>query len=140
METIVAGYTLGFVLAVSGWAIERIARAGKSGALSRNAIAGIRTPATMASDEAWKAAHRVAAGPTAAGAIICLASGVAAMFIATLSSVEAIPDALADPVLLATVIFSSIALLGLGGYGCFVGNRAPKAETKRRTSELTTES
>ena len=47
-------------VAVAMWFV---ARAGEQGDLPRNGLVGIRTSATRASDRAWEAGHRAAAGP-----------------------------------------------------------------------------
>ncbi len=57
-----ASYLLGPALIVAGLSIAWLAIRAWRGDLPRNALAGIRTPATMASDAAWARAHR-AGGP-----------------------------------------------------------------------------
>lgn len=42
------------------------------GRLRRNSIAGIRIPALLASDEAWRTGHRAAVLPTIGAAIVCV--------------------------------------------------------------------
>ncbi len=53
---------MALVLGLTGAAIVWTALATTSGRLGRNRFAGVRTRATMASERAWRAAHR-AAGP-----------------------------------------------------------------------------
>lgn len=48
-------------LILAAFAIIAIARRGAYGKLPRNHWAGIRTPTTLASDEAWDGVHRLAA-------------------------------------------------------------------------------
>ena len=57
-----------------------VARAGERGDLPRNGLVGIRTSATRASDRAWAAGHRAAAGParTMAQVVVGLAVALAA--------------------------------------------------------------
>ena len=57
-----AGFVLGPVLIVAGLSIAWLAVRAWRGDLPRNSLAGIRTPATMASDAAWARGHR-AGGP-----------------------------------------------------------------------------
>jgi|HubBroStandDraft_2_1064218.scaffolds.fasta_scaffold374495_2 uncharacterized membrane protein len=64
---ILAGLAL-IVVAVASWQ-ER---------LPRNALAGVRTPTTMRSDQAFKVANKVAAPLTAAGGVVLLLGGVLA--------------------------------------------------------------
>lgn len=53
----------GSVLAVGGVVIAMVARRGRQGRLPRQPWAGIRTPSTMRSDDAWMAAHRAGGMP-----------------------------------------------------------------------------
>jgi uncharacterized membrane protein len=62
---IVVGLVL-VVLAVASWQ-ER---------LPRNSFAGVRTPSTMRSDQAFKVANKVAAPLTAAGGVVLALGGV----------------------------------------------------------------
>lgn len=67
-----AAFILGLLLVGSGLVLLWVGWLGGQGRLTRQNIAGIRTRATLASDEAWNAAHR-------AGAPWLLAGGVAAL-------------------------------------------------------------
>lgn len=71
--------SLGLLL---GWC----AQASRTGALERNALVGIRTPATMASDTAWEAGHRAAASALGAAAWTSAATGVTATVLAIAGS------------------------------------------------------
>ncbi len=51
---------LAVILAVSGVVVVTIARRGADGRLGRNGLAGLRTKASRASDQAWLAAHQAA--------------------------------------------------------------------------------
>lgn len=111
---IVAGTALG----VTGWL-------GWRGALPRNRFVGVRTPVTMASDEAFQVGNRVA-GPVlvAAGAIAVL-GGLAALVAASRSAdspSDASPSALV--VVLGVV---TTGVLGLALAGGVLGSRAAAA-------------
>ncbi|WP_224274648.1 SdpI family protein [Nocardioides lacusdianchii] len=56
-----------------------VARVGERGDLPRNGLVGIRTSTTRASDRAWAAGHRAAAGParTLARVVVGLAVALA---------------------------------------------------------------
>ena len=56
-----------------------VVRRAAQGRLGRNALAGIRTPTTLASDEAWRTVHREAAPWTFAGALAMVLGGLVAM-------------------------------------------------------------
>lgn len=71
---------LGILLISVGVLVFEVGRRSRSGTLARNWYVGIRTRATLASDENWEAAHRAgggllmiaAAGPVVGGAIVLL--------------------------------------------------------------------
>lgn len=100
------------VMAGSGILLVWMARAGASGRLKRNAIAGIRIPSTMASDEAWLAAHIRAKRPTALAGYVSIASGLLALLPVPVE------------VLGVTVLAACGAMLVLTLYGARIGGRA----------------
>ena len=65
------------VMVAAGAAIVEIGRRGRDGRLKRNAFAGIRTAATMRSDEAWAAAHRAGARTMMTGGAVSVVTGLA---------------------------------------------------------------
>jgi len=69
---------LAFVAGLMGWM-------GSRGTLPRNAVFGIRTGSTTASDEAWFAAHKAAAPFSYGSAVLFTAGGIAS---ATLGTME----------------------------------------------------
>ncbi|WP_091503249.1 SdpI family protein [Microbacterium sp. cf332] len=85
METdLIARIVLFITMGGSGAAIIWMARAAASGKLKRNSLAGIRTPTTMASDEAWLAAHVRAKRPTlVAGYVACVIAACTLLPIST---------------------------------------------------------
>ncbi|HEY6800499.1 MAG TPA: SdpI family protein [Agromyces sp.] len=89
-----------------------MARAGASGRLKRNPIAGIRVPATMASDEAWLAAHVRAKRPTMYAGFVAIATAVFALL------------PVSTPVLAVGVLLGAVGMLGFVLYGAVVGSRA----------------
>ena len=106
------GVFLFVVMVGSGVLIMWMARATASGRLKRNALAGIRIPSTMASDEAWQAAHIRAKRPTMLGGWASIASG----FVALLP--------VSAPVRATAVIAGCVLMLGFLLYGSKVGSRA----------------
>lgn len=91
------------------------ANAAASGRLKRNQLAGIRTPSTMASEEAWSAAHVRARSATVwAGAVSAL-GGVFAL----------VPVAM--PVVVVAVLVAAVGTLGLVLYAARVGGAAARA-------------
>ncbi|MEL4505734.1 SdpI family protein [Luteococcus sp. H138] len=62
----------GVLMVVLGWM-------GAHGTLKRNGWAGIRVPATMKSDEAWRVAHAASSGWLIASGVVCLVVGLAVL-------------------------------------------------------------
>ena len=71
-------FVVGVTMIGVGYLITGIANRGSAGELDRNGIAGIRTKATMASDEAWLTAHQVGRDRTAQGGQLIKLSGLLA--------------------------------------------------------------
>ncbi|SEF01134.1 SdpI family protein [Ruania alba] len=65
----------GLLVVATGLLLVVLARRAAHGRIRRNPIAGIRTAATMASDEAWLAAHRAGESLTALGGWVFVATG-----------------------------------------------------------------
>ncbi|MGH3517669.1 MAG: SdpI family protein [Haloechinothrix sp.] len=85
---------------------------GWRGRLSRSRAAGVRTAATMRSDEAFGLANKVAGTPTMAAGAVGIVAGVAALLM---------------PTALGTVLAATIGVLGLVllvGAGGLLGHRA----------------
>lgn len=92
-----------------------MARATASGKLGRNHLAGIRMPSTMATDEAWLAAHRRAERPTRWAGIVSIITGVVVL-------------APLPPWLVAIVILAGcLVMLAFVLYGAWVGSKAATA-------------
>lgn len=116
------------VMAGAGWVVVFVARQAADGQLGRNAIAGIRTPATLSSDEAWNAAH-------IAGQRLTLLAGWSSIGFAGLSVVlaggVAATGGSADSALTTAVVVSGglglVGLLGLVIAGAVKGHRAAVA-------------
>ncbi|MCX6503499.1 MAG: SdpI family protein [Microbacterium sp.] len=100
------------VMAGAGMLLLWMARATASGRLKRNQFAGIRIPSTLASDEAWLAAHVRAKRPTEFAGWAAIATGLFALL--------PVPD----PVLAAGVIAGCVVMLAFTLYGAWVGSRA----------------
>lgn len=114
-ELLIARLVLFVVMAGTGVLLLWMARAAASGRLRRNALAGIRTPSTMVSDEAWLAAHQRAERPTQAAGVVSIL--VALVMLAPVS----------EAVMLTTVLVGAAAMLVLVIHGAVVGGRAARA-------------
>jgi len=69
------------VLVGAGVVVAAVTRRAADGRLPRNVVAGLRTTATLRSDEAWRAGHAAARSASdAAGAVFAL-SGVGALLL-----------------------------------------------------------
>lgn len=68
------------VLSAAGTLVAVMARRGIDGRLQRNRLAGIRTSATLASDEAWHEGQRVGGPLTMAGGVLMMVTAVPLLF------------------------------------------------------------
>ncbi|RAZ31314.1 SdpI family protein [Microbacterium sp. SMR1] len=105
-------------MAGSGALLIWMARAAASGKLKRNSLAGIRTPTTMASDEAWLAAHERSKGATLLTGYLSIAIGVASL-------VPMAPAALGIMVLAGAILMVVVMM-----WGTRVGTKAALAATE----------
>lgn len=87
------------ILILAGLALIVVAVASWQGRLPRNALAGVRTPSTMRSDQAFKVANKVAAPLTAAGGVVLGLGGVLAALLGKSS---------AGPVLIACALACAV--------------------------------
>jgi uncharacterized membrane protein len=69
----------GIAMMVGGTALVVLGAIGRAGKLTRQSVVGLRTKATLASDEAWKAAHEAAAKWVIAAGAVLFAGGVVVM-------------------------------------------------------------
>jgi uncharacterized membrane protein len=90
----------GIVLVLAGLLVVWVAIRSWQGRLSRNYVAGVRTPSTMRSDEAFRIANKVAAPFSLAGGVLIAVTGV----VETLVPVRAIAAVVLTGVLLAGVL------------------------------------
>ena len=73
-------FLLGPAMIAAGGLIAWLALQGWRGDLRRNRLAGIRTPTTLASDEAWAVAHRTAGPWMALGSLGAIIPGIVLLF------------------------------------------------------------
>ena len=78
-EADILGLVMFAVMAGAGLMLIWMARAAASGKLKRDSIAGIRTAKTMASEEAWRAAHVRTKTLTMVAGVASLLGGVATL-------------------------------------------------------------
>ena len=122
MEGFWVNVFIAVMLGASGFVVIWVARVTASGRMGRNGWAGIRTPSTMASDEAWLAAHRAGRRMTELAGWSLVAAGLASLFLA-----EGAEEAAAVP-----------TLVGAAACGVFIliaarqGTRAAKQVTERQ--------
>jgi len=108
---------VGVLVAVAGVAVGLTGWSGLRGTLPRNRFVGVRTPMTMADDEAFRVGNRVAGPPLIAAGVVALLGAPAAI---------AAPSTPAFVVVLAVVGFGVVGLSVAGG---LLGSRAAVAVT-----------
>lgn len=111
-EADILGLVMFAVMAGAGLMLIWMARAAGSGKLKRNSIAGIRTSKTMASEEAWRAAHVRTKTLTMVASAVSLIGGVIAL----------LPIGI-GPMMFAVMVATCITF-GLVTYAAIIGGRA----------------
>ncbi|ASR39544.1 hypothetical protein BAY61_22050 [Prauserella marina] len=118
-EDLVVRIVLFVVMLGSGVLLVWLARAAASGRLRRNAFAGIRMPSTLASDEAWLAAHVRAKRPSMFAGYSSIACALVILLPVPI------------PVVAGAVFVACVAMLGFVLYGARVGSRAANEVAKK---------
>ncbi|MCB0998761.1 MAG: SdpI family protein [Acidimicrobiales bacterium] len=106
---------LGALMIVSGGLLVGVGWAAATGRLRRNWFAGIRTTASMSSDEAWDACHRAGGRLMAAGGVASVVCGLPLLLRPS------------NGVGLTFVVVGLVAVLVMTIWSGLVGNRAAKA-------------
>lgn len=105
-------YFVPIVLALGGIALGVVGYLGLTERLPRNRYSGVRTPATMRGDRAFRVGNKVAGPPTLAGGVVGLAGAILAWAMPT------------DGGLLTVVIVGTAVMLTLTIVGGVRGARA----------------
>ncbi|TQM82782.1 SdpI/YhfL family protein [Saccharothrix saharensis] len=108
---------LALVLGLGGLVVALVGYLGRTERLPRNRFVGLRTPATMRSEEAFRVANRAAGPPTIIGGAVGVAGAVVAWFA---------PN---DGTLLAAVLVTSIGMVPPMVVGVLRGIGAAKQES-----------
>ena len=74
-----SGLIVAAALFLGGGVVLWVSWEGSQGRLRRGHLLGVRLHSTLASDAAWHAAHRAAAGPLGVSAGVVLAAGLAVL-------------------------------------------------------------
>ena len=121
-QNALAGSLLGTILVCVGLTLTWVGRQGGRGKLPRNHLAGIRTQATMKSDEAWNAAHKAAAPWLLAAGMAAILGGITDLLLAAANS---------SLVLWATTFFG-LAITACVTVGAFIGQGAARETAVER--------
>lgn len=84
------GLVVGLVMIAAGVLVGAAGVLGRLDRLPRNGLVGIRTPSTLASDEAWHRAHRAAWLPTLLAGLVAVLAGLAAALVSSENAVAAV--------------------------------------------------
>ncbi len=127
---------VGAGMVAAGFAVLAISARAADGRLGRSRLAGIRTRATLSSDEAWSAAHQAGRGPTDLGGWLSIATGIVPLLAAAVMGLFGIGDAERYMVVwTALYLIGVAALLAAVIYGAVLGQRAAKAVQARATDD-----
>lgn len=89
--------------------ITRIGRRAAAGGLPRNHAAGLRTPATLADDEAWDLGNRIA-GPSVV--LAGVGGAVATVGVAAIELVGASESVVGVALVIATLLMAALVVVG----------------------------
>lgn len=118
----------GLSLVAAGVAIISISARAADGRRGRSRVAGIRTRATLRSDEAWLAAHRAGERSTRIGGWLTIVSGLVPLVAGAIIAGFDLADAETYMVVWVVLLLIGIAaMLVAVVHGAVVGNRAARA-------------
>ncbi len=100
---------------VAGLPLLIVGFLGLTGRLPRNRFGGVRTPATLRSDEAFRLGNKVAGMPTMAGGLIGLIAGAVAFSLTSTAGI------------LTVSVIAVVGSLGITAAAGVLGNRAAAA-------------
>ena len=116
------------LLVGAGFLMRELAVRGVDGRLKRNRIAGLRSPATLASDEAWVAGHEAGLVDTVRGGTVAIVAAVGALVLSWLLGMLGALDAEGVVgVWTVLILIGVVAMSVLVVRGFIRGNRAAKA-------------
>lgn len=119
---------VGLCMVVAGIAVIVISKRAADGRLGKNRLAGIRTRATLSSDEAWEAAHQAGLRPSLVGGWISMATGIVPLVIGVVLALFDLATAEQYMVVWTVLILSGVAVVLVAVVlGAIIGNRAAKA-------------
>ncbi len=121
---------VGVVLIGAGFFVRELAVRGADGRLQRNRLAGLRSPATLASDEAWLIAHRAGLVDSVRGGTVAVWCGAISLLVSWLLAMFGVVDAEGVVVTWSVIILIGVAAMSILLLRGFIyGNRAAKALT-----------
>lgn len=107
---------LGSLLVLAGVVLIAVAVLGARSRLQRNRWIGVRTPATLRTDTAFRAGNRAAAVPLGAAGVVAAVGGLVLL------------GGAGGAVGWVVLAVSVVGTLGMGGVGGMVGDRVARAE------------
>ena len=123
---VVVSIVLAVLVTGSGVLVMWIARSAANGGVGVNAVAGIRTSATTATDETWRLAHEVGEKPTWWGGVVFAIGGVLAGVNALLLVGGLVDEATGSTILGVAMGVATVGGTGLVSYGGVRGHRTAK--------------
>lgn len=113
------------VLVGVGVGVRELAVRGADGRLKRNRIAGLRSPATLASDEAWAAGHEAGLTDTVRGGTVAIWSAIVSFALSWLLGASGAVDAEGVVVTWTVIILVGVVAMSVLLVRGFIhGNRA----------------
>ena len=123
------------VMVAGGLVVVGVTKRTTDGRTGRNPIAGIRTAATLSSDEAWDAGQAAGRRMTLIGGWVGVIAGAASLPIAAMSGLAGLsPDLVVAVALIVSTGIGTAGMLGFAVAGLVRGNRAA-IEVRDRTGD-----
>ena len=119
---------VGLLMVGTGFVIIGIANRAAGGNLVKNQVAGIRTKATLSSDEAWLAAHQAGRYWTVVAGWLSIAAGIVPMLVGVAMATFDVGTANNFVIIWVALLMTGVvALMAAVIVGAVQGNRAAKA-------------
>lgn len=123
---LIFGVLIGIIMWISGGLVIELNKRAIDGRMKRSRIAGIRTKATLASEEAWVAGHQAGHQSAIVAGVLAMASGVMCVVFAVLAITKVMSGASAMLAIAAAAVGGSILLVAFLTVGTVQANRAAK--------------
>jgi len=121
---LIFGIVIGIIMWITGGLVIEVNKRAADGRLKRSRIAGLRTKATLASDEAWLAGHTAAHQSTIVAGSLSMASGVVSVVFGVVAATNVMSGSAAMVAIAISVLAGSLLLVAFLLRATIQANRA----------------